>query len=134
MKPHDHHIGSMSVDELWSFRDEVVSVLARKMSAAKARLDEKLRQLDLSVPEIVQEISRARRPYPQVFPRFRNPIEPFETWSGRGKRPRWLTAQLRSGKKLDDFRIRPSSNHSAAPRNGRAGPTPAQTRSAILAG
>jgi len=124
----------MSVDELWSLRDEVVSVLARKISAAKARLDKKLRQLGRTVPEVVQEIGRARRPYPQVLPRYRNPTAPFETWSGRGKTPRWLTAQLRSGKKLDDFRIQLSSNHSAAPRSGRAGRTPAQTRNAILAG
>src|SRR5262245_46037335 len=106
----------MSMDELWSFYELVGSVLAPKISAEKARLDERLRQLDHSVPEIVQEISRARRPYPQVFPRYRNPTAPFETWSGRGKQPRWLTAQLRSGRNLDDFRIQPSSNHSAAPR------------------
>ncbi|HTE96912.1 MAG TPA: H-NS family nucleoid-associated regulatory protein, partial [Bradyrhizobium sp.] len=34
-----------------------------------------------------------------------NPAKPSETWAGRGKQPRWLTAQLRAGKKLDDFRI-----------------------------
>jgi DNA-binding protein H-NS len=120
MKRHDHDIGSMSVDELWSLHDEVGSVLAQKISAAKARLDEQLRQLDRTVPEVVQEIGRARRPYPQVFPKYRNPAKPFETWAGRGKRPRWLTAQLRSGKTLDDFRIQPSSNHSTTLHNGRA--------------
>ena len=41
---------------------------------------------------------RQRRPYPKVFPKYRNPKKPAETWSGRGKQPRWLTAQLRSGK------------------------------------
>jgi hypothetical protein len=51
------------------------------------------------------EMSHARRSYPQVFPKYRNPAEPSETWAGRGKRPRWLTAQLKSGKQIDDFRI-----------------------------
>jgi DNA-binding protein H-NS len=120
MKPRDYDIGSMSVDELWSLHDDVVSVLALKLAAAKARLDEQLRQLDRTVPEAVQEIGRVRRPYPQVFPKYRNPAKPFETWAGRGKRPRWLTAELRSGKKLDDFRIQPSSDPSTALRNGRA--------------
>jgi DNA-binding protein H-NS len=113
MKPHD--LESMSVDELWSLHEFVASALARKISAEKARLDERLRQLDLDgVPHHLEKISRARRPYPQVFPKYRNPAEPSETWTGRGKQPRWLTAQLRSGKRLDDFRIQPSSNRGGA--------------------
>jgi hypothetical protein len=48
---------------------------------------------------------RQRRPYPKVLPKYRNPKNPAETWSGRGKQPRWLAAQLRSGKKVDDFLI-----------------------------
>jgi DNA-binding protein H-NS len=113
MKPHD--LESMSVEKLTSLRELVALILARKISAENARLDERLRQLDLGdVPHHVEEMSRARRPYPQVFPKYRNPAEPFETWAGRGKPPRWLTAQLRSGKQLDDFRIQASSDRGAA--------------------
>jgi len=102
-----HDLESMSVDELWSLHKLVASVLAQKISAEKARLDERLRQLDPSaVPR--KKNDHARRPYPQVFPKYRNPTQPAETWAGRGKKPRWLTAQLRSGKMLDDFRIKPS--------------------------
>ena len=50
--------------------------------------------------------SSVRRPYPVVVPKFRNPERPSETWAGRGKTPRWLTAQLKSGRRIDDFRIR----------------------------
>jgi DNA-binding protein H-NS len=49
--------------------------------------------------------STARRPYPAVVPKYRNPDRPSETWAGRGKKPRWLAAQLKSGKRIDDFRI-----------------------------
>jgi DNA-binding protein H-NS len=113
MKPHD--LESMSVDELWSLHELVESALARKISAEKARLDEQLRQLDPDdVPHHIKKMSRARRPYPKVFPKYRNPAEPSETWTGRGKQPRWLTAQLESGKRLDDFRIQPSSNRDTA--------------------
>jgi DNA-binding protein H-NS len=107
MKPHD--LESMSVEDLWSLHEFVASVLTRKISAEKTRLDERLRQLDLGgEPDQVKKMSRVRRPYPQVFPKYRNPAKPSETWAGRGKQPRWLTAQLRSGKRLDDFRIQPS--------------------------
>ena len=106
-----HDLNSMSVDELWSLHELVVSVLARKISSEREELKQKLRALGQNIPARSEKVSyRARRPYPQVFPKYRNPARPLETWSGRGKQPRWLTAELRSGKKLDDFRIvRPMS-------------------------
>ncbi len=103
MKPHD--LKSMSVEELWSLHELVVSVLASKISAEKAPLEQRLRELGQSTADSAKKVSHARRPYPQVFPKYRNPAEPSETWAGRGKKPRWLTAQLKSGKQIDDFRI-----------------------------
>ncbi len=104
MKPHD--LKSMSVEELWSLHELVVSVLACKISTEKTRLEQRLRELGQSTADSAKKVSHARRPYPQVFPKYRNPTRPSETWAGRGKQPRWLTAQLRSGKKLDDCRCR----------------------------
>ena len=97
---------SMSVDELWSFLELVSAALAPKISDEKARLDQRLRQLGLGAgAHNVKEIGHARRPYPRVYPKYRNPAKPSETWAGRGKKPRWLAAQLKSGKQIDDFRI-----------------------------
>jgi len=39
----------------------------------------------------------------KVPPRYRGPSG--ETWAGRGAKPRWLVAAVKSGKKLDDFLI-----------------------------
>jgi DNA-binding protein H-NS len=104
MKPHD--LKSMSVDDLWALHEFVSSELARRIPAETARLNQRLRQLGLgAVSHNVNKVSQARRTYPQVFPKYRNPAEPSETWAGRGKKPRWLTAQLESGKQIDDFRI-----------------------------
>jgi DNA-binding protein H-NS len=130
MKPHD--LKSMSVDELWSLHELVVSILARHISSEKARLEQRLRELGRDTAASAKKVSHARRPYPPVFPKYRNPTRPSETWSGRGKQPRWLTAELRSGKKLDDFRIRPSSDRrgGAAQGSGRAKKEAARRRSA----
>jgi DNA-binding protein H-NS len=111
MKPYDlksisADLKSMSADELWSLHEAVSSALVRRMQAETERLNQRLCQLGLgAVPHNVKKTSHARRPYAQVFPKYRNPAEPSETWAGRGKKPRWLTAQLKSGKRLDDFRI-----------------------------
>jgi DNA-binding protein H-NS len=106
MKRHDFN--SMSVDELWALRSEISSLLASSIAAEKAKLEKRLRQLQ-SNGVSSESPQRQRRPYPQVLPKYRNPAKSAETWAGRGKQPRWLAEQLRSGKKLDDFRIRPAS-------------------------
>ncbi|MGH8183209.1 MAG: H-NS family nucleoid-associated regulatory protein [Rhodanobacteraceae bacterium] len=41
----------------------------------------------------------------KVAPKYRNPAG-SETWSGRGKRPRWFLAALKSGKKEKDLLIK----------------------------
>jgi DNA-binding protein H-NS len=97
-------LNSMSVDDLWNLHEIVVAELGRKMAAERVRLENRLRQLGSSTDRSV--VSRARRAYPKVLPKYRNPKDERETWAGRGKQPRWLTAQLRSGRKLHDFLIR----------------------------
>jgi DNA-binding protein H-NS len=127
-----HNLKSMSVDELWSLYELVVSVLARKISSEQAALEQKLRELGQNTADSIKKVSHARRPYPRVFPKYRNPARPAETWAGRGKQPRWLTVELRSGKKIDDFRIRPPSirRGAAAQGSGRRNKRTAKRRSA----
>jgi DNA-binding protein H-NS len=99
---------AMSVDQLWTLHEELIAELGRKITEEKTRLEERLRQIRL--PHIQELRTRERRPYPKVHPKYRNPKNPEETWAGRGKQPRWLAAQLRTGKKLDDFLIRRSAS------------------------
>jgi DNA-binding protein H-NS len=40
-----------------------------------------------------------------VAPKYRNPANPTETWSGRGKHPRWMAAEIANGRKAEDFLI-----------------------------
>ena len=89
---------AMPSEELWTLYEEVMLQLGRRLLREKAKLEEWLRQLQ-------SKDRRMRRPYPKVFPKYQNPKNPAESWSGRGRQPRWLTPQLKSGKKLDDFRI-----------------------------
>lgn len=98
---------SATTAELWRLYDDVTSVLSRRMIAEKAKLEERLRKIE-GPSGASQEL--VRRPYPPVLPKYQNPKDPSETWSGRGKQPRWLKAQLRAGKKLDELLINRSSS------------------------
>jgi DNA-binding protein H-NS len=41
----------------------------------------------------------------KVQPQYHNPADKAQTWTGRGRQPRWIAEGLASGKTLDDFRI-----------------------------
>jgi len=116
---------SMSTDELWALHEEIVTRLAAALTAEKRVLENRLRQLQRgnetspathaakssnakssNAKSSSAKSSTERRPYPAVVPKYQNPERPSETWAGRGKTPRWLTAHLKSGKRIDDFRIR----------------------------
>lgn len=96
----------MSTDDLWNLHVEIGDALAVRLAAERDLLEERLMQLSASPPFERRIATSERRQYPPVVPKFRNPDDPAETWTGRGKQPRWLAEQLRSGKKMDDFRIR----------------------------
>ena len=94
---------SMAVDELWSLHEQVGLILTRKIAEEKAKLEERLRRLQNSSNAISPD--RPRRAYPKVLPKYQNPKNPTEKWSGRGKQPHWVQAQLKAGKKLQHFLI-----------------------------
>lgn len=99
---------TMDFDELWLLHEELTKILSEKITTEKLQLERRLAQLNRV--EQTDDIegapaNRPRRKYPKVRPKYYNPSQPTEMWSGRGKQPRWLVAALKSGRKLEDFRI-----------------------------
>jgi DNA-binding protein H-NS len=93
---------AISVDELWVLRQAVVTALTAKILTQKRMLERRLKQLTSQVDQVNKT---PKRRYPAAVPKYRNPSNPSETWAGKGKRPRWLVTELKSGKRLDDFRV-----------------------------
>jgi DNA-binding protein H-NS len=71
-------------------RKEAEAELERQRAAMTAEFD-----LDIPLP----------RKGSRVRPRYRNPDDPGQTWSGRGKQPAWLTAKLDAGDALTEFEV-----------------------------
>jgi DNA-binding protein H-NS len=101
-------IESWSLDELWTLHEEISGILSARIRAEKVELEKRLEALargavasDGGKP---RPDGKPRRRYPRVLPKYRDP-ETSETWSGRGKRPRWLVAAVKSGRKIEEFRI-----------------------------
>jgi DNA-binding protein H-NS len=82
---------TMSTDELWLLREKIGSLLVRKVQAEKRELQERLNELDRKLGNPADaERQRQRQPYPKVFPKFQNPKQPAQTWTGCGKQPHWV--------------------------------------------
>jgi len=104
---------AMDFEELWLLHEQLTQILSEKISAEKLELEKRLAQLSRAEPLGEAKVSSTdkrtdrppRRKYPKVLPKYYNPSAPEETWSGRGKQPRWLVAALQSGHQLEEFRI-----------------------------
>lgn len=107
------NLDAMSIDEMWQLHEEISAVLSVRLTSEKRELEKRLAQLrrekemrqSESADSQARDAPRERRKYPRVFPKYRNPNVPTETWSGRGKQPRWLTAALKTGHTIDEFVI-----------------------------
>jgi DNA-binding protein H-NS len=95
----------LTAEELWTLHEEVRAMLSSRLEAEIHKLQRRLGEIK-GRDEVPGKGTKARRrPYPKVYPKYRNPEQPFETWSGRGVQPRWMRAQLRTGKQFDDLLI-----------------------------
>ena len=100
-----NELEQLSGDELWALRVKIDEALATKLAAEKNVHERRLRQLNGEIEPERRSQASERRPYPAVLPKFRNPDDPSQTWAGRGKQPRWLKALIKSGNRIDQFRI-----------------------------
>src|ERR1700738_4774514 len=95
----------LSTEELWVLHQKVTATLKAKIIAENKVLEDRLSQLIGRFRVEQTSETTERRSYPTVFPKFRNPEQPSETWTGRGQKQRSLAAPLKHGKQIDDFRI-----------------------------
>jgi DNA-binding protein H-NS len=103
---------AMSVDDLWLLHQRTGRTLAMKIMFGMRELEKVLVAFDrwdaaraLSRSDHRSEHRKTRRKYPKVLPKYCNPSVPSETWSGRGRQPRWLVAAVRSGQEIESFKI-----------------------------
>ena len=102
------NIEKLSYAELLELRDRVQEGIeqrkAEEQVALRAKMEELAAEAGFDLDDIVakRKVGGKRG---KVAPKYRNPKDRTQTWTGRGRQPRWLVAELKSGKKLEDFAI-----------------------------
>lgn len=100
-------LNSMSLKELKDLQGQIARAIAnfedRKKKQALAELEEKAREMGFSLAELTgTTVARKRAP---ASAKFANPANPSDTWSGRGRKPRWFAEALAAGKKPEDLAV-----------------------------
>jgi DNA-binding protein H-NS len=102
-----HDLSGMSLKELKELQSQVAKAVAefgdRKKKEAIAALEEKAREMGFSWAELTgTAVPRKRSP---AVAKYANPADASDTWSGRGRKPRWFVAALASGRTPGDLSI-----------------------------
>lgn len=101
-------VKKMDLPQLIALRDEVDAEIVLKQHEARSSFVEEMRAAaaakGLNLSEFV-EVKKVRgiRAKPEV--KYRDPDAPLNTWSGRGRLPKWLQEKVDAGRDKDDFRI-----------------------------
>lgn len=103
----DLNLNAMSLRELKDLHTHVTRAIAsyedRKKKEALAELEEKAREMGFSLAELTgAQIPRKRT---QAGAKYANPANRSETWSGRGRKPRWFAEAISAGQSPDDLAI-----------------------------
>jgi DNA-binding protein H-NS len=105
---------TMPIAKLQDLKSKVEAAIAAKVTERRRELESELSKLAGFAGGGKAKSARGGRMGP-VAPKYRNPENPAETWAGRGLKPRWLTAAIKGGKKLDDFLIAGAAKGSDQP-------------------
>ena len=74
--------------------------------AVKAELAELAKSKGFEMTDLFGNGSKAAKEKKTVAPKYRNPADALQTWTGRGRKPKWVVEELATGGNLDDFLIR----------------------------
>lgn len=101
------NLDNLSLKELKALQTRVAKAIAefgdRQRRAAIAELEEIARARGYTFAELAGITAPRKRA--AAAPKYANPANRSETWSGRGRKPRWFIAALKAGKTPESLAI-----------------------------
>ena len=101
-------LDALSLKELKKLQNDVGKAIStyedRMKKEALAELEAKAREMGFNLNELLGG-SKGKRTGGTVAPKYAHPENPELTWTGRGRKPKWVEEALSSGKSLEDLAI-----------------------------
>lgn len=106
----DFDLNALSLRELKDLQVRVAKAVAtyedRRKKEALAELEDKAREMGFTLTELLSlQSAKTGRSRGESVPKYANPADPSDTWSGRGRKPRWFIDGLASGKTPEDMAV-----------------------------
>jgi len=104
------NLKSLSADQLATLisnaRSQLEQSRSQQIGEVRGKIEALLKSSGLTLAEVFPRQVGKGKTKGTVAAKYRNPEDPSQTWSGRGKRPLWLVAQLKKrGVTLDSLLI-----------------------------
>ncbi len=106
----DTNLDALSLRELRDLQGRVARAIAsyedRKKKEALAELEGKAREMGYSLSELLAlQGGKAPRKRALAAPKYANPANRADTWTGRGRKPRWFIDALAAGRTPEELAI-----------------------------
>jgi DNA-binding protein H-NS len=104
----DIDLREFSFAELQKLKEDIDQEITRRQTEEVRRVRKEIMHLAQSVGMSIEELIKPEvergRAKPEGAPKYVNPDDPSQTWTGRGPRPRWVREALQAGKSLEELR------------------------------
>jgi DNA-binding protein H-NS len=103
-----------NIDQLKAQRDALSAQIEQALQAQRAEAIQNAKKIiadfglnarDLGLPAVGGSSRKSGDARASVAPKYRDPQNPENTWTGRGKPPRWLASAMAAGKSKASFLI-----------------------------
>lgn len=103
----DTNLNDLSLKELKDLQSQIAKAIAsfedRRKKVALAELEEIARAKGFSLSELTG-VASTRKTTPSAA-KYANPANHADTWSGRGRKPRWFIEAMAAGRKPEDLAV-----------------------------
>ena len=102
------NLNKMSISELNELISDARVALAKKQEVA-AQVRKLAHENGLDISDLMAtdkaKKTKAKKSRGKVAPKYKNPANSAQTWTGRGRQPLWVADTLMGGKSLEDLLI-----------------------------
>ena len=102
-------LNQMSRKDLLQLRRDVEKALKdaeqRERTEALKAAEQAAAEYGFSLDEVLSNSAKGAARKSKASPKYRNPENPDETWTGRGRKPHWVHTALSNGVDISDLEI-----------------------------
>lgn len=100
------NVDRMTIKELLVLEVKLQKAISLARKRERTKVKQELAALAEKRGFTLSELVDGRSKRKSVAPKYANPDDPSQTWTGRGRRPHWLVAKMKKrGAKLKQFSL-----------------------------